>query len=432
MKCGTPRSGNGSASSVTKVPPSVTHTEGATVRAKPQGARYRNLREERGSVWYERRIDGTYHHFDLKTTSWAEAAKERDDFEREMGFGSTRARTPTFRELAVAFLQTTARLKRTTQSDYQSYLGTDGPIIPILGEIPIDEITATELVAWWDQAVEARGKKRRTGANYTNAIANVFGLAVERELIDANPVPAFRARVAKRYANARGRAESESVDCNPIERAEDIKALLDAAKVEGDRDYLLVLVMLDAGLRLGEATGLCWGAVGWGSDADDKRRHLLVEKSRSRGGPADTTKSGRSRKVGLSRRLRATLLAYQLKTGDPTGPEDAVVGDLEVGNWRRREWAKILKRAGITGYKPKHLRDTFASQLLSEGFRLEFIQRQLGHASPDTTRKHYAHFIPEEYEYRPEPTLHAGDIPADLLARLGVPDRDETARKART
>ncbi len=66
-------------------------------------------------------------------------------------------------------------------------------------------------------------------------------------------------------------------------------------------------------------------------------------------------------------------------------------------------------------------RDTYASQLLTAGFPVEWVARPLGHASTQVTEQHYARYLGrggEEYVYvepaRPEP----GEIPADVLARL--------------
>jgi integrase len=53
----------------------------------------------------------------------------------------------------------------------------------------------------------------------------------------------------------------------------------------------LVLLMLDAGLRFGEALGLRWGAIVWGESDDDSHRRLVVAHSRPRGGTGGPTKS---------------------------------------------------------------------------------------------------------------------------------------------
>lgn len=65
------------------------------------------------------------------------------------------------------------------------------------------------------------------------------------------------------------------------------------------------------------------------------------------------------------------------------------------------------------------LRDTFGSQLVSGGIPLLYVSRQLGHSTTAVTEKHYAKWIPGDDDLYVEPIrLEAGEVPADLLARL--------------
>ncbi|MBW2316421.1 MAG: tyrosine-type recombinase/integrase [Deltaproteobacteria bacterium] len=97
------------------------------------------------------------------------------------------------------------------------------------------------------------------------------------------------------------------------------------------------------------------------------------------------------------------------------GPEVLVLGELDASNFRAREWRRIAKRAGVGLRRPKDLRDTFASQLLTLGVPLTYISRQLGHRQVATTEKHYARYQGDEYvdPLRREPW----EVPADFLAR---------------
>ena len=71
----------------------------------------------------------------------------------------------------------------------------------------------------------------------------------------------------------------------------------------------------------------------------------------------------------------------------------------------------------------KDLRDTFASQLLSNGIQLVYVQRQLGHSTPQVTARHYAKWCGGD-EYEEPIRLRPNEIPADLLARLSDPTGD--------
>ena len=184
---------------------------------------------------------------------------------------------------------------------------------------------------------------------------------------------------------------------------------------------MLVLLLLDAGLRLGEALGLTWGGIAWGQDEDDQARALLIDRSRPRGGEEGYTKSGRARTVALSRRLRRALEAlYQLRFRP--GPEALVMrgeteGSIDPWNFRKREWRRICTRAGIGHRALKDLRDTYASHLLSAGVQLGYVSAQLGHADVAVTARHYARWAGGDL-YRQPLQLEAGEVPADFLARL--------------
>ena len=91
---------------------------------------------------------------------------------------------------------------------------------------------------------------------------------------------------------------------------------------------------------------------------------------------------------------------------------------VEPGNFRSREWRRILKRAGIGHWKMKDLRDTYASWLLTAGLPVAYIAKQLGHGSTAVTEASYADWISKDAFYLEPVRLEPGEVPADLLARL--------------
>ncbi len=198
-----------------------------------------------------------------------------------------------------------------------------------------------------------------------------------------------------------------------------------AAFDEGFVPHILVLLCLDGGLRVGEALGLRWQAIEWGDDRDPNRA-LRIEEARPRGGEPTAPKSGRSRRVALSHRLRWGLLElYQSYDASPQ-PRDLVLAGIDVSNFRTREWRRILKRADIGHRTIKDLRDTFASQLLTAGVQLGYVSSQLGHSDVSVTARHYAGWI-EGDGYREPMNIQPGEVPADLLARLGGEKSDPTS-----
>jgi len=242
----------------------------------------------------------------------------------------------------------------------------------------------------------------------------LFGYARDLDLVATSPVADFRDMLRRRSRTKQGRVARQA-DVNPIADPAELERLVDAASDQDERSHLLVLLMLDAGLRLGEAIAVTWGQVVWGADANDTGRALIIDRSRPRGGATEGTKSGRSRRVPLSRRLRSALLKRYLKGGRPAA-EVAVLGAIDPNNFRKRAWRRICERARIGHRKPKDLRDTFGSWLVSLGAPLPFVQDALGHASWDVTARHYAHWVPAAGA---QPVgLEAGEVWPDKLASL--------------
>ena len=161
------------------------------------------------------------------------------------------------------------------------------------------------------------------------------------------------------------------------------------------------------------------------SCADGDR--VIIAESRPRGGENGLTKSGRPRRVALSKRLRLVLsLAYR-KQFEPN-LEARVLEGINPANFRKREWRRILKRAKVGSRRLKDLRDTYASQLLTAGVQLGYVSHQLGHSDVSVTARHYARWAGGD-AYRDPLQLEGSEVPTDLLARLR--ERPQTRRAAR-
>jgi len=403
------------------------------VKRKPSGARFRNLVVRGGAIYYERVVGGERIRFSCLTDDWTAAAAVRDEYEARKGIGTAsflRVQVPLLADFAKRYLaEDASHLAPTTLADRTRYLAEDGALLLELGRTKLDELTPSRVREWWNAQAFGTGaappalpghrvrKKPRTiatGRTYLDALSAVLGYAVELGFLAENPVDAMRRSLHRRARTQRGRAEGESSrDVAPIEDPEHIRKLLDAARAEGLEGYAYVLLGLDAGLRRGEALGLRWGHVELGAGDEDARRALLVEESRSRGGEPGPTKSGRSRRVALSFRLRAVLEALYARREKPAAREHVL-----SSSFHRRAWERIVEGAGIGHRRFKDLRDTFASTLVSAGVPLAYVSRQLGHADVAVTARHYATWAGGD-EYRDPPRLQPGELPADLIARLG-------------
>jgi len=230
------------------------------VRSKPKGSKYRNLYARGGVIYYERLVGNRRIRRSAKTSDWEIAASFRDLYEQRKGVGklSFHAAMPRFADFVVRYLaEDTAHLAETTRRDRErSYLGPEGRLLRVLGALPLDEITGPRIREWWNQEIQATGLSTKTGRSYLDALSGVLAYAQDLGILDANPVREFRDSLRRRGRSKRGRAESEAGRQIRIEHPAEIEALISAALEEGLLAGTLVVTLLDAGLRLGEALGL--------------------------------------------------------------------------------------------------------------------------------------------------------------------------------
>jgi len=392
------------------------------VRKKPKGRKYRNLFARGAAIYYERVVKGRRLRFSTKTSDWDEAAAVRDLWEETTRIGTAVPflDAPTFGEIAARYLADgMTHLAASTQEDRHWLLRPEGRLARYFGDYRLDDIRRATLLDWWTAEVEQRGISVRTGETYVAALAAVLGYAEDRELIAVNPLDAFRATLRRRNRTQRGRAAGQpSAHVRPIERPEELAAFVLASTAKGGPGHLRDMLQLDAGLRLGEANGLRWGDIRWGRDGNNSTRALVVQQTLARGRHQGGTKSGRSRRVALSRRLRRLLMDWRMAQGQP-GDDLSVLPTTDDSNYRRMHFQKVCEAAGIGHRRPKDLRDTFASQLLTAGVQLGYVSQQLGHADVAITARHYARWAGGD-AYRRPLEVREGEVPADLLERMAT------------
>lgn len=179
--------------------------------------------------------------------------------------------------------------------------------------------------------------------------------------------------------------------------------LLKAATDE--RLEALYVLALHTGMRKGELLGLRW------NDVDLKAQTLHIQGSlqpipgkglqvvevktessrrQIRLGTASSEALRRHRVRQAQERLRAGEtwtdldLVFPNTTGRPTHP----------GNFLRRDFDPLLKRAGVPRVKFHELRHTCATLLLGEGVHPKIVSELLGHSDITVTLNLYSHVLP--------------------------------------
>ena len=406
------------------------------MKAKPTGPKYRNLYARGDVIYYERAAGGERVKRTMGTDDWNTAAARRDlylqqrDVEQAAGGAA-----PTFADLAARYLrEATRHLAGSTREDRVRMLGPDGLLVKHFGSMRADEVSRATLLDWWHREIEGEGRSEKTGMQYLAALAGVFGHAVDLELLDTNPVDALRGTLRRRRKTKEGRAAGESgKNIHPIENPADLRAFVAASRAAYDAldsegrpvrarqmGHVADMLGLDAGLRVGESAGIRWRDVVLGDGIDDVTRSLAICETIARGKHEGPPKSGRTRTVALSRRLRALLREFYIASGRPAASSRVMPG-LDPYRYATLHFDAVIGAAGIERHTPKDLRDTFASQLLTAGIQLGYISEQLGHSDVATTARHYARWAGGK-AYRRPLEVAAGEVPADMLARIETID----------
>ena len=143
----------------------------------------------------------------------------------------------------------------------------------------------------------------------------------------------------------------------------------------GQRDFAILRLMTDLGLRSEEIIELCIEDIDWRAGT------LVVRKNKQR----------RERLLPLPRLVAKAILSY-LRTGRPSSSSRRLflchrlpVGQPMSVERLRGAVRRIMRRSGLKSGGPRRLRQSFATRLHARGASLKEVADVLGHQHLDTT-----------------------------------------------
>lgn len=350
-------------------------------------------------------------------------------------------------------------LKHSTWIDYRQCI--DNRLSPALGDYVLSAIRrrhVRELEDKW----RTEGMKPNNIGKHVRVLSSILSDAAEDELIDANPL----LNRGKKRRRSKAKAAPKGKQKHPFS-LDELRALLTTAETHaverrGETVYPfrpalpLLLTLADTGMRLGEAFGLRW------SDIDWRGGFIHIQRSYTKGA-LSLPKSGKTRHVEMSARLRAALRQLRaerfgrvvalaaadqaaLEAGRANREAEALVfpdsegGYLDDHNVRRRVWAPLLTAAELSHHRLHDLRHTFATLHLMEArTNPVWVSEQLGHhdvgftlrtyvSRPKDDRRRFADALAAEWS-RNDP---AADASAEKDAEAGrLPQSDSVLRQDR-
>ncbi|ENZ01997.1 hypothetical protein HMPREF1092_01232 [Clostridium thermobutyricum] len=206
--------------------------------------------------------------------------------------------------------------------------------------------------------------------NYIRNLKVFFTWAVDNKIIKSSPMDKVQFVKVKR----KPKDNISDSDFTALIR------ILDVTKYYEYRDYVVIQLIMDTGMRLGETLSLVI------DDIDLDRRAILI--------PADIAKSKKERYVFFSNTM-AGILRRWLQFKDRYINNDILIFPTSRGTKLgiphfERNFRLYKQRSGLTkNITPHSLRNNFAKRCLMSGMDIYTLSRILGHSSVTVTEKAY-------------------------------------------
>jgi integrase len=276
-------------------------------------------------------------------------------------------------------------------------------LIPTFGKTLLADVRRKHLHDWIAKHPDLSPKRLR---NIVSVLRIAFDAAVERELIETNPLVNFRIRK---------RSGTKAEDIDPFNQDER-RAILSVLQ---GQDRNLIEFAFWTGLRTSELCGLNWTDVDWVRGTVRISRILTLGMEE----PEEGAKTAAGiREVKLLRPALSALQAQKAHTflknveifqNPRTG--ERWTGDKTI---RQGMWLPALRKAGVRYRKPYATRHTYASMmLLAAGESPMWVAQQMGHTDWSLTAKRYARWIPSDFP-------HAGRKAESLWSQFGHSDNE--------
>ena len=254
-------------------------------------------------------------------------------------------------------------------------------VYPVLGSVPMPEITAAML-----KALLAGLPERFAFASRVKVYAVLHGLfkeAVMDDTLDVNPMD--KVPRPKQSKDAALPAEHKAFT------VEETRYILHCLEEEPLKWRTFILLLIDTGCRRGEACGLQWQSVDLDAGTVTIERNL--QYTTAKGVYETLPKNGRTRVVDISPDVAELL--RELRQAQPVMVRWVFTQDDSPEPMHpdtpTRYFQRFGKRYGIEHFHPHKLRHTSASLAITHGADVVSVAARLGHSDSSTTLRMYAH-----------------------------------------
>lgn len=255
-------------------------------------------------------------------------------------------------------------------------------ILPAFGDMAIGKITPNRLIDFF-VGMENEGLSSQTIGRYYAFLSVVFKMAVKTGVIPSNPL----ANVDKPSPRKDELIDHGVKACTETE----VVQLLEVMKKEPLKWQIVIRLLVETGMRIGECMALRWDDLDWRNNELTIRASLGY--TGEKGKYLTTPKNRKVRKVYISDELMALLVLHfadnrlgvnsefinhQNGSPDPMHPHSP-------GAYLR----KLTKSHGLPYIHPHKLRHTYASIAVTNGADISSVADNLGHSNSAFTLRVY-------------------------------------------
>ena len=285
-------------------------------------------------------------------------------------------------------------------------------IIPRIGWKYIAELTdsmiQTELIA---EILEKDKLSVSSAKKAYNALNEFLNYAVHKKAISSNPMAMLKAPKSSVIVDMDADFEEEAIGeedkALSREETEKLRSILYTRwkKPPQRRRYVnggAIDLILNTGLRMGEALALQWSDVNWEKNTINVTKNLIRVKNRTGKGPKYKLIIQEKPKTEKSKRViplnKAALAALEdLKTAPGYNPNGFIIHNKDGKAVLPRTLEETLENmcaaVDIRKIGVHALRHTYATRLFEKGVDIKIISELLGHSSTEITYRIYVHVI---------------------------------------
>lgn len=277
--------------------------------------------------------------------------------------------------------QKSAQISENSRSCFQGCL--DNRIYPALGDIKLPEITTADITAFL-VSIQKEGKAHATVIKHYTVLHSLFKMAYLTDVIEKNPMDKVE-RPKPRKDEIRTEIEAYTAD--------EVGYIMKCLNKEPLKWRVLLLLLIDTGIRRGEVCGLQWRSVDFAENTITIERNLCYTPQK--GIYLDTPKNGKSRTIDVDPDIMDLLHRLRLEQAKHTISDFVFTQDNSSEPIHpqspTRYMTNFSKRYGIKDMHPHKLRHSFASIAITNGADIASVSEKLGHSDKAVTLRMYTH-----------------------------------------